>query len=803
MDNDLTIDELLKSLKTCKDSSPGPDGIPYIVYRKFWKTAGPIILESWKYSIASKSLPPSHYESIITLLPKEGKDIREIKNWRPITLSNCDAKIITKTLATKISKVLDSIIDKTQTAYVPGRSVADNLRTNFYYKNHCKKNNLDTVLILLDAKKAFDSVNHQYIEETLKIYGFGVGFIEVFKLLYKDITARILVNGFQSKSIKIERGVKQGDALSCAIFIICIDPLLRNINKSEIITGVKIRNLSFKCGAYADDVSVICNRVESSIQGVFNEYNRLTERSGLELNADKTEILRLNSEEIKEITFSYNKTNIKIKTLQSVKICGLYFCADNDEEYKLNVLEKINKLSYKIKLWTARHLTIEGKTLIVKTFGISQLIYNMQSYHFNDIELSNIERIIFKFIWSNSDNQNGIDRISRKIMKNEYEYGGMKVTDLECLDRSIKLMQLIRAHNSNHIISKIQQMLSEDGGQGVDLKQEYDKITSKEAICKSAQETINILTDYNRQNYNDLTQEEIETDRNLIDEVASINLKTYLARKKRIFLVCILKPILESGITTLGELVQAHEHEQDRNLNKSMKIILNSFPPKLRNIAESYCEDINSVTAKLRHILISPSNRVPIEIVSAKELQSILKIAMKKVEVTNFQSKLGIDFEPDNITKFRRNCKNTKLRIIYFRLIHRDFFTYSRMLKYKMTQSDKCPRCGVTETINHLLWECHHAKLIWNEYNNFMTNVGKQTERVNNYKEIYIPGDIPATALIKIKVTQELIQMNRPTNWTNLKMENLVKELINMEKYIAKENHDLTKFLKKWNFAIH
>jgi hypothetical protein len=125
------------------------------------------------------------------------------------------------------------------------------------------------------------------------------------------------------------------------------------------------------------------------------------------------------------------------------------------------------------------------------------------------------------------------------------------------------------------------------------------------------------------------------------------------------------------------------------------------------------------------------------------------------------------------------------------------------MLKYKMTQSDKCPRCGVTETINHLLWECHHAKLIWNEYNNFMTNVSKQTERVNNYKEIYIPGDIPATALIKIKVTQELIQMNRPTNWSSLKMENLVKELINMEKYIAKENHDLTKFLKKWNFAIH
>jgi len=77
-------------------------------------------LQRWK-----TMSPPSHYESAITLLPKEGKDISDIKNWRPITLSNCDLKIITKALSIKFYKVLDSIIDVSQTAYVPGRSVAD------------------------------------------------------------------------------------------------------------------------------------------------------------------------------------------------------------------------------------------------------------------------------------------------------------------------------------------------------------------------------------------------------------------------------------------------------------------------------------------------------------------------------------------------------------------------------------------------------------------------------------------------------------------------------------------------------
>jgi hypothetical protein len=121
---------------------------------------GLIILESWRYSVESGTMPLSHLESMITLLPKEGKDTSDIKNWRPITLSNCDSKIITKALALRMSKVLENIIDPAQTAYVPGRLVSDNLRSNYFYKNHCGNNNLNAVLVSLDAKKAFDSVDH-------------------------------------------------------------------------------------------------------------------------------------------------------------------------------------------------------------------------------------------------------------------------------------------------------------------------------------------------------------------------------------------------------------------------------------------------------------------------------------------------------------------------------------------------------------------------------------------------------------------------------------------------------------------
>ena len=71
-------------------------------------------------------------KSLLTkkILPKEGKDIKDKKNWRPTTLSNCDAKIITKALAMRMSNVLDEIIVNPQTGYVKGRI----LRILFYYR---------------------------------------------------------------------------------------------------------------------------------------------------------------------------------------------------------------------------------------------------------------------------------------------------------------------------------------------------------------------------------------------------------------------------------------------------------------------------------------------------------------------------------------------------------------------------------------------------------------------------------------------------------------------------------------------
>jgi hypothetical protein len=74
-------------------------------------------------------------------------------------------------------------------------------------KDLCIEEEVDAVLIFLDAMKAFDLVSHQYTETTLKNCGFGPQVINFFKTSYSKITAKIVINDQLSESIAIKRGM--------------------------------------------------------------------------------------------------------------------------------------------------------------------------------------------------------------------------------------------------------------------------------------------------------------------------------------------------------------------------------------------------------------------------------------------------------------------------------------------------------------------------------------------------------------------------------------------------------------------
>ena len=77
------------------------------------------------------------------LLEKKGKSTEHLNNLRPITLTNCDVKLITKSFANIMSKVMPEVIHESQTVYLPGRYVHDNLRSLDLIKQYCKSERLN------------------------------------------------------------------------------------------------------------------------------------------------------------------------------------------------------------------------------------------------------------------------------------------------------------------------------------------------------------------------------------------------------------------------------------------------------------------------------------------------------------------------------------------------------------------------------------------------------------------------------------------------------------------------------------
>ena len=144
-------------------------------------------------------------------------------------------------------------------------------------------------------------------------------------------------------------------------------------------------------------------------------------------------------------------------------------------------------------------------------------------------------------------------------------------------------------------------------------------------------------------------------------------------------------------------------------------------------------------------------------------------------------------YNNNGIVRFREQCKNVKLRSIFFRLIHNDFFTHERMKRYKMTNDDKCPRCGNIETSEHLLFECVHALKIWSFFNTVMKGLNNKDDQVTKYDEVFDVGYSKVTMIIKIKTIQILIQIDRPMNWTILRYSNKINEIIKLEMHSTLE----------------
>ena len=118
--------DVLSSMNNNK--SPGNDGLSEEFYISFFEKFADPFIQALNQSFVDGEMSISQGQAVITLIEKKGKDKRCIQNWCPVPLINVDAKVASKCLALRLKKVIHTLVDSHQTAYVPGRNIGESVR---------------------------------------------------------------------------------------------------------------------------------------------------------------------------------------------------------------------------------------------------------------------------------------------------------------------------------------------------------------------------------------------------------------------------------------------------------------------------------------------------------------------------------------------------------------------------------------------------------------------------------------------------------------------------------------------------
>ena len=291
-DTSLTLMELYDALNGIPASKiPGNNGLTKEFYIAFFDKLGPWVLKCLSFASEKGVLTNSQRQAVITPVEKKGRDKHHIKNWRPISLLNVDAKIISKVMANRLKKVIGTHISCNETAYVPGLFIGESLRLVSDLIEKTNIHNLPGYLVTIDIEKAFDSVDHKYLFAVLQKFGFGMNFTRWVKLIMNKQESCVINNGVSTGySLYHLVPTHKGDPISAYLFILVMEILFIQVRSDKNIQGLKIFGYEFKQLAFTDNVSCFLYNLHS-IEQLLKLLQISQEFTSLKVNYDKSEIL--------------------------------------------------------------------------------------------------------------------------------------------------------------------------------------------------------------------------------------------------------------------------------------------------------------------------------------------------------------------------------------------------------------------------------------------------------------------------------------------------------------------------------
>ena len=693
--------ELMEAIQAFPSGkSPGPDGFGSEFYKAFSKQLVPYMLRMINDSVRNKKLPRSLYEANIILLLKKGKEDLDPASYRPIALLNFDQKVLTKVMSIRLGNHISKIIHTDQTGFIPGRFSFANTRLLFNILYSDKIKNKEAAIISLDAQKAFDQLEWPYMIEVLKRFGFGDFFISLVKMLYLCPMSTISTNGERSSSFELHRGVRQGDPLSPLLFDLALEPLAIGIRNHPQIHGIKCGDTESLVNLYADDLLIFISDPELSVPNLLNYIDAFSRLSGYSINWSKSEFMCITN----NLSPSFLKS-LPFKIIDDhFTYMGLKISRNPKHLFKLNFQHMVDKLKANIECWKLLPLSMIGRINAIKMVTLPRFLYLFQNIRIflPSSFFRQLDSVICSFVWAYKP-----PRISKRHLQRPTALGGLGLPVFK---------QYYWAANARALTywqkGIIDHSLPDGAPLWLSIEAQSLTNTSLPVLLFSMTKPLNRIVGNNFIIKNSLR---ILNQIKRFLSLSPVSSYTPIAHNHffvpgqldNVFLTwrekglqCIKDFYFDNSFASFTQLKIKYSLPSSHffrylQVRHYVQKNIPSFPIKPK---ESIFYDLLLSPPDTRHLVskfitaLSPSdNTTPLKVGWANELGAAI----------------SDDMWEKSLSSIHRCSVNSRYRLIQFKILHRFYFSKTRLNKIYSSVSPLCDWCQTSEgSLSHLIWSC-------------------------------------------------------------------------------------------------
>ncbi len=372
-----------------RESAPGPDGIPFQVYAKISDFAAPVLLACFQDMQRSGTAPGSFNEGLLYLIPKVPTNC--VEDTRPLVVNNTDNRIISTVINESITPAINTVVSRQQTGFrkhLPF-SVEDNIcfYNEKFYTALAEGRVYD--ILLIDFKKAFDSIAHEAVFKMLKEVGFDSHYQNAIKALFHNAHCYTTTDPGYTKRINFEAGIKQGCPLSPSLFILVIEVLLDMLQET---TQSDVR-------FYADDAAVGDDDIIPKIPAIQECLKVFGAHTGLFVNEPKTVAVTTGvTSELRSGLDAHGWTQVKLAG--STRYLGIYIGFDTTLEEIVNVPYQKFLSRFHLYMSCKDSYSLPKRVLIWNTWLISVFNFVIKFVTIPEYYLSLIDAACRRFVGS-------------------------------------------------------------------------------------------------------------------------------------------------------------------------------------------------------------------------------------------------------------------------------------------------------------------------------------------------------------------------------------------------------------------